>query len=338
MPEFRSVLSIGTFDGVHVGHAALIRRARALADADGLRVVALTFDPHPMTKLNPAAAPARLSTFEQRAGWLREAGADEVVRLAPTDDVLVSSPEGFIERMVGGYAPRWFVEGPDFRFGRGRSGDVATLARIGAASGFGCEVVASVEVALSDDLIVKASSSIARWLLVHGRVRDALAVLGRPYEVVGMVVNGDRRGREIGFPTVNISTEQLLPADGVYAGLAVLPDGRRVAAAANVGSRPTFAGVGRRIEAHLLFDGSQPADDPNAWKPIAGLPEYGWGVKLRLISFLRDDLRFDSVERLVEQMGRDCDRAREIAGRQVAVSDQDNQAATSGRTLKGAHA
>jgi len=296
-----TAITIGNFDGVHVGHAALVRRARACVGDSG-RVVALAFDPNPMTLLRPEATPGRLSSFAQRDRWLKEAGADEVERLSPTRELLDLSAEAFVRAKVDRYAPAFIVEGPDFHFGKGRAGNVQTLAALGSGLGYRCEVVEPVEVALDDHLITRASSTILRWLISHGRMRDAARVLGRPYEIEGVVRQGDQRGRTIGVPTANIETEHLLPADGVYAAIATLADGRHFGAAANVGSRPTFAGTSRRLEAHLLLPGT---DLNGAWSPIAGLPEYGWPIRLRLISWVREDLRFEGVGPLVQQMSRD---------------------------------
>lgn len=310
----QTVITIGTFDGVHLGHTALVRRAVALSEGAGqggarARVVVLCFDPHPMTKVRPEAAPARLTTLETRKRELLRLGADEVVRLEPTEELLGLAPEEFVRRLVDEYRPAWLVEGADFRFGRGRAGDVGTLAELGKNFGFGVEVVPSVEVALDDHTLVRASSTIVRWLVVQGRVKDAALVVGRPYELSGVVVRGDRRGRTIGYPTANLATECLLPADGVYAGVGVLADGRRFGAAVSVGTRPTFEGVGRRAEAFFL---DAPAGgDADV---IEGLPEYGWAMGLEFLAWLREDLRFDSVEGLVAQIDRDCARARAVLG------------------------
>jgi riboflavin kinase/FMN adenylyltransferase len=139
-------------------------------------------------------------------------------------------------------------------------------------------------------------------------VLDAMTLLGRPYEIEGEVVPGDRRGREIGVPTANVRTEQLLPAEGVYAGAAVLPGGARHAAAINVGTRPTFGGVGRRLEVHIIRE-----NVAGAWAPLPGLPEYGWEVRVEFTAWVRDDLRFDSVRALCDQMARDIARCRDAA-------------------------
>jgi riboflavin kinase/FMN adenylyltransferase len=300
-----TAVTIGNFDGVHVGHAALVRRARELAGPRG-RVCVLAFDPHPFTRLRPEHAPARLSTFSQREAALLALGADEVVRLEPTDELLNTTAPRFVEWLVSRYGPRFVVEGEDFHFGKGREGNVRVLSELGKDAGFAVDVVPPVEVALGDDQIVRASSSIVRWLISHGRVSDAARVLGRPYELEGTVVKGDQRGRTIGFPTANLSTPCLLPADGVYAGVATLPDGTRLSAAVNVGVRPTFRGKERRLEAHLLGAGQ--------------LPDYDWPLRLKLIAWLREDLCFDDVDSLTRQIRRDCERTRAVLALRDAAS------------------
>ena len=303
-----TVVTIGNFDGVHLGHGALVRRARAIADAAATggarpRVVALAFYPHPASVLAPGREPTVVSTLEQRSRWLREVGADEVLGLDPSREMLGRTPEEFVRWVVDRFAPIAMVEGTDFHFGKGRAGSVRTLADLGARFGFTVEVVAPVEVALTDQTIVTASSSITRWLLDHGRVRDAMAVLGRPYALAGTVVRGDQRGRTIGFPTANVETVQAIPADGVYAGFAILPDGRRRAAAVHVGPRATFDCVKRTVEAYILD-----------WAgPIAeGAPEYGWPITVEFTGWLRGQARFDSVGALVAQMHRDVARTRAL--------------------------
>ncbi|MGQ0626703.1 MAG: riboflavin kinase, partial [Phycisphaerales bacterium] len=231
-----AVVMIGNFDGVHVGHTALARTVAAAATGPG--ACALVFDPHPLALLRPADAPARLTTFEDREALLRAAGVGRVIRLVPEPQMLERSPAQFVDWLVQEHAPYMVVEGADFCFGKGRSGNVALLAELGAARGFEVRVVPPVQVVLDDHSVVKASSSLCRWLISHGRVADAARVLGRRHTLVGTVVQGDRRGRTIGFPTANIDTPVLLPADGVYAARAVLPDGRAFPAAANIGERP----------------------------------------------------------------------------------------------------
>jgi riboflavin kinase/FMN adenylyltransferase len=267
-----------------------------------------------MTVLNPSKAPARLSTFDQRRQWLVDSGCDEVVRMKPTAALLSKSPETFLKDLLYKFAPVAIVEGPDFRFGRGRSGDITTLRTIGRDLGFAVHVVEPIDVVLSDHSLVRASSTIIRWLLSQGRVDDAARVLGRPYELVALVVPGDRRGRSLGFPTANLApcpehADMLAPADGVYACTAVLPDGREHPAAVNIGIRPTFAGSTRTIEAHLLTTPPRPPNsEPVPWSPLPGLPEYGWRMRLRFRAWLRDQVRFSSVDAIVDQIRRDVAR------------------------------
>jgi riboflavin kinase/FMN adenylyltransferase len=289
-----TAVTIGNFDGVHRGHAALIAAARA-AVSDAGRVVVMTLDPHPATVLRPGVAVNRISTFEQRAGWLTSpgVGADAVVRLEPTREFLLQSPEEFIAKVVAQCKPQFVVEGGDFRFGRARAGSIETLKAAQSQHGFRVIVVDEVEAAMADQSLVRVSSTMIRWLLMRGRVNDAMSLLGRPYEIVAKVSRGDQRGRELGFPTANLDHgDFVLPADGIYAGEATRPDGKRYAAAISVGTKPTFGENARVCEAHLLgFDG--PMD------------EYGWTIQLRFERWLRDQLMYPSVEPLVEQLRRD---------------------------------
>lgn len=299
----RTIATVGNFDGVHAGHRAIVSRAVRMAEELGARggVVVLAFDPHPLSRLDPGRAPARLTTFERRSALLLAAGAADVRRLEPDAELLGLSPEDFIRRVVEKHNAVGFVEGEDFRFGKGRAGSVETLRSIGESVGFCVETVSPVAAALSDHTVVTASSTMVRWLVERGRVRDAWAVLGRPYELAGTVVRGDRRGRDLGYPTANLETPLLLPADGVYGAVAELPDGRRHAAALSVGTKPMFDGEGRTAEAFLL---DAPREEGSA--SIAGLPEYGWELRLEIVGWVREQLRLDSVATLIAQMGRDC--------------------------------
>ncbi|MGH7241819.1 MAG: riboflavin biosynthesis protein RibF [Phycisphaerales bacterium] len=297
----RAVVTIGNFDGVHAGHRELIRRARSLAAATGAKVVALAFDPHPTSRLRPQSTPARLTSFTRRSELLLEAGADEVVRLEPTDAQLAMSPDEFLEVLVRERNPVAIVEGPDFNYGKGRAGSIETLIDEGREMGFAVEVVQPVEVALSDLSIVRASSTLIRHLVAEGRVRDASLVLGHAHELSGVVTQGDQRGRTIGFPTANIvqPTDQavLLPAQGVYAAWARMPDGRRLAAAVNIGARPTFDAPEPRIEAHLI--------DTATGHASTDVPEYGWTLTIELVGWVRDTVRFSGLDALKAQLVRD---------------------------------
>ena len=293
-----TAVTIGAFDGVHLGHAALVAAARD-AVGDRGRVVALCFEPHPMAVLRPDAAPARLSTFRQRSRWLRDAGADEVIPLEPSDSLLGKSPRSFLEWVVAEYACTEIVEGPDFRFGRDRAGSIETLRELAPTLGYRAIEVDAVHGTLTDGSVVKISSSIVRWLVNAGRVRDAARLLGHPYVVCGPVVRGDGRGgADLGIPTANLDPCQALPADGIYIGLGTVPDGRRYPAAVSVGTKPTFGENPRVCEAHLI--GHDPQTD-----------EYGWTLRLEFHDWLRDQIAFDGIEQLVAQMHRDVARVRE---------------------------
>lgn len=302
MPE-STAITIGSFDGVHVGHTALLETARQAVGADG-RVAALAFFPHPLTTLRPDAAPARLTNWRRREELLLQGGADEAVRLAPTPEILGLEPRAFVERMVAAYAPSVWVEGPDFRFGKARAGDVETLAELGREFGFETIVVPVQDVALHDLTLVPASSTLARWLIANGRMADARCALGRHYELMGLVVRGDQRGRDLGFPTANIEADSAPPADGVYAGLATLPDHRVYSAAISVGSKPTFGDRPRTVEAYVL--------DWNG--ELDGAPAgYGWEIRITFLSWLREQITYTSLEALIDQIERDVDQTRAIA-------------------------
>lgn len=329
------VLSIGNFDGVHVGHQAILRQAQALAaqwgrgpvgesgnaDAAGgepLPVVVATFEPLPLAVLKPELAPPRLSDAAEREQLLRAAGADRVVVMEPTQAMLAMSPKAFLRQLCGKYAPRAIVEGPDFRFGHQRAGDVRTLAAMGKRFGYQTQVVAAADAALDDHSVVKVSSSITRWLLGQGRVVDVGRCLGRPYTLSATVVEGDKRGRTIGFPTMNLDGAALrgrmLPADGVYAGVARLSNGRQRDAAVSIGVKPTFEGHARVVEAHLLdFEGDL----------------YGQTVALEIRRWLRGQQRFAAVEGLKAQLARDVAWVRRMSAWAVVdVCDPRRAAAT----------
>lgn len=287
-----TTVTIGNFDGVHIGHQALLRRATEVAN--GGEIVAVTFDLHPAGILR-GVAPGELIPLAQRKLRLREAGATRIEILHATKELLALEPEDFVNWLRTRIKFTTVVEGADFRFGRDRSGGVATLERLGQHLGFEAIKVDEVEVALTDGHVARVRSSTIRWLLSQGRVADAARMLGRPHRVSGIVVEGMRRGTVIGFPTANIDAPgALLPADGVYAVRVHLGDGRSWLGAASVGTNPTFGSAPRTLEVHLL-----------------GAPEgtdlYGALLSVEFTAWIREMLAFDSVERLVIQMRRDCD-------------------------------
>ncbi|MDF1808735.1 MAG: riboflavin biosynthesis protein RibF [Phycisphaerales bacterium] len=300
-----TALTIGNFDGVHNGHCALVRRCREMVGAKG-QVIALAFSPHPMELLNPEQAPSSVESFQVRCERLQMVGADEVIQLVPTPELLSMSAQEFVDFVIDRYEPSVIVEGTDFRFGKRRSGNPTVLKELASLRGVEVQVVPAVEVALTDQSIVKASSTIVRWLIAHGRVRDAGFVLGRPHELVAPVVEGDQLGRQIGFRTANLDTESMLPCDGVYGVTAVLPNGEEFGGAMNIGTRPTVDGKTRRAEVHIFdYDG-------NPWIPNDGFPEYGWEIRVKLIGWIRDQFKFASVDALSEQLSRDVQRAKQM--------------------------
>jgi len=296
-PLERSVLTIGNFDGVHRAHQQLLTLARSLAEETQGSVVVLTFEPHPLTIVSPAKAPPRLMPLEEKLRWLEAAGADITVLARSEPALLDLEAEEFIREVVRKrFNPAHIVEGPSFGFGRGRKGTPELLQRV--AGSFGCEVhivgPVTIRVDTGEDLLV--SSSLIRKLVVEGRVRRAAACLGRPYCLVGSVVEGDQRGRTIGFPTANVAVaDQLIPADAVYAGRAET-GGASYACAISIGNAPTFSGTQRRVEAHLLdFDGGE---------------LYGAPIRIEIERRIRGQRSFPSAEALAAQLSRDVESVR----------------------------
>ena len=303
------VVTIGNFDGVHEGHRQLIDVAREMArEGEGpSRTIAVTFDPLPESVLNPAHHPNRLGTVDDRKRRLLAAGVDEVIELSVTRELLATDPIDFIEEILERFSNTnpigCFVEGADFRFGKGRSGDMTTLEEHGRGSGFKVVRVPDVRIRLHDGHEVEVRSSTIRRLLELGRIEDAERMLGRYFQVQGTVVQGDQRGRELGYPTMNLDLgEYILPADGVYAGIADVGDGVRRPAAVSVGIKPTFEITARVMEAHILD-----------WN--GALDDYGRVLDLMLVRRLRGQYRYDGIEPLLEQLKRDCDETRTIFDR-----------------------
>lgn len=289
-----SVIAPGNHDGVHLGHQALLRSARAYASRHGLSTRALTFDPHPAALLEPARAPTVLTLQPRRAELLRGVGADSVIVQRFTHDFAALSPEAFILSLLAQGA-RALVVGPDFRFGCKRTGDVSLLQSLGHKHGFATLIEAPV--LLQGE---RVSSSAIRKALGDGDVAQAARMLGRLHEITGLVVRGDQRGRTLGFPTANLDPEPVLrPCDGVYAVVArVLGQARAPLAlgVANLGTRPTV-GAGRSLEVHLFdFDADL----------------YGKTLRVGFVQRVRDEARFSGLPELRAQIERDCGSATEL--------------------------
>jgi riboflavin kinase/FMN adenylyltransferase len=294
----RTVVTIGNFDGVHLGHQHVLRRARELAgELAAAEVVAVTFDPHPMAVLRPEHAPSMLTGVEDRARLLVSAGADAVLVLPFDRDVAGWTPEEFIQRvLVDALHASGVAVGANFRFGNKAAGDVATLREAGDRLDF-----VTAGIALDGGPQVW-SSTYVRTCLGAGDVAGAAEALGRPFAVHGVVVEGDKRGRELGFPTANVPTREgfATPTDGVYAGWLRRADtGERFPAAISVGTNPTFSGVReRRVESYVL--------------DRTDLELYGVEVEVSFVERIRGMVRFDGVEALVATMNDDVARVRAV--------------------------
>lgn len=293
----RTAVVVGNFDGVHRGHQHVLSQGRALADAQGLTLVAITFEPHPMAVLRPEHAPPMLSTLEMRAELLVRHGADAVLALPFDREMAEWSPDEFAERvLVESLHAEAVVVGANFRYGLRASGDVACLTEFGKSHEF---VVEGIPL---DGGPQVWSSTYVRTCLAAGDVEGAAEALGRPYAVRGVVVRGDQRGRELGFPTANVPTAALTatPTDGVYAGWLTRRDtGERYPAAISVGTNPTFDGVvGRRVESYVL--------------DRTDLELYGVEVDVEFVARLRGMEAFDGIESLVKQMRADVEKTRAL--------------------------
>lgn len=292
-----SVVVPGNHDGVHVGHRALISLARERFGARGLDVVALTFDPHPLATVAPERAPTPLTTIPRRTELLRAAGADRVEVARFDARYAAQTAEEWIEReLAGRLGARAVVVGVDFRFGKGRGGDVESLRALGRDRGIEVEALGEVLLGGTGE---RVSSTAVRRALGAGEVELAHDLLGRAHTVDGVVVHGDHRGRTIGFPTANLAPDPiLLPHDGVYA-VRMRVGERWVDGVANLGTRPTFA-AGRSLETHLLdFEGDL----------------YDAHVRLAFVARLRGEQKFSGIDALVAQIRHDVDAAKTALAR-----------------------
>jgi riboflavin kinase/FMN adenylyltransferase len=291
----RSVVTIGSYDGVHRGHQRVIGQAVGIARERGIPSVVVTFDPHPSEVVRPGSHPPLLAPHNRRAQLMAELGVDAVLILPFTLEFSRMGAEDFVRQvLVDTLRAQVVVEGRNFRFGHKAAGNVELLERMGAENDF--EVVEPELFAEGDTVF---SSTVVRRLVAEGDVDGARQVLGRPHRVEGVVVRGDQRGRELGYPTANLETlpYTAIPADGVYAGWLVVAD-ERLPAAISVGTNPTFDGTERRVEAYAL--------------DRTDLDLYGVHVSVEFLAWLRGMERFDSIEALLERMADDVKRARDL--------------------------
>jgi riboflavin kinase/FMN adenylyltransferase len=295
IPVAGSVVTVGSFDGVHRGHLAVLDEISARAQATGRVSVLVTFEPHPMEVVNPAAAPRLITTGVERREILAQTGLDYAAILRFDAGLRAMSPETFVERvLLQRFRMRELVIGPDHGFGRERSGDVTMLREMGARSGFTVDVVPPVR----DPDVGVVSSTRLRQAIVDGDLALARQLLGRPFTLSAPVVTGAQRGRAIGVPTVNLAlpSRKLLPPDGVYA-VRVEWAGGVAGGMLNQGPRPTVGDEERTLEAHLFgFEGSL----------------YGSWVRLEWVTRLRDVRRFESLDALREQLSTDAAAAKAV--------------------------
>ena len=294
----RAVITIGAYDGVHRGHRAVISEVKQLAIERSCRSVVVTFDRHPASIVRPESAPKLLTDLDQKLELLAATGVDATVLVRFDEQQSFESATDFVERvLVQCLATRTVVVGADFHFGRHRSGNVALLRELGATNDF--DVYPRELVPRSDGVDEPISSTAIRRALAGGQVELASEMLGHAFEVRGSVVQGDQRGRLLGFPTANVevSNQICVPADGVYAGFYERPDGSSHPCAINLGRRPTFYEHADHslLEAHLLDF----SDDL-----------YGEKARVRFTHFLRSERKFDGIDALVVQLKQDIEHAR----------------------------
>ncbi len=289
------VVTMGNFDGIHRGHQEIFRTLRQEAEAHGGTTLVITFFPHPLKVLHPDHAPRLITNLKERIKLMEGCGIDCVICLPFDEEFAGWDAERFVrEILVGKIGARKVLVGEDFRFGRNREGDIAFLQARGRPFGYTVRKIKPVQV---DGMEV--SSTRIRQLIQKGRVRDSAALLGRPYDISGTVVTGEKRGRTLGFPTANLATEaELLPPNGVYAVRVALGKEQRPGVA-SLGVKPTFSGKRFSIEAHIFdFD-----------RDI-----YGESIRMEFIEWIRDEKSFPDARALAEQIDRDAKQARHILG------------------------
>ncbi len=284
-----SVMALGNFDGFHGGHQAVVGRAIGRARAEGRPAIVATFDPHPMRLFRPDTPSFRLTTLDQRQALFARAGADAMLVFDFTPELAALDPAGYVRLLTQGLGVAAVVTGEDFTFGKGRSGTIDSFAALGLPA----EAVAPVR----DEGGVISSSRI-REALIAGDCDTAARLLTRPFAIQGVVQHGDKLGRTIGFPTANIDMGPYLrPAYGIYAVRGILPDGRVLDGAANLGIRPTFDPPKELLEPHF-FDFAESL--------------YDQAIEVQLIRYLHGELKYDGLDALMAGIARDCTQARQI--------------------------
>jgi len=289
-----NILALGNFDGFHLGHQAVVSRAVARAFHERRPVIVATFDPHPVRFFKPDVPPFRLTTLDQREDLFAHAGADAMLVFEFGAELASMDAEEFVSKVLAGkIGTAGVINGDDFSFGKGRTGDAALLARVGAEHGIAAEAV--LQVVLDGERI---SSGRVREALVAGDTATATRMLSRDYAIEGVVERGDARGRKLGYPTANLTLgDYQRPKYGVYAVRVTLGDGSEHPGVASLGVRPTFEPARELLEAHLFdFEGDL----------------YGQRIEVALHSYIREEKKFDGVEPLIAQMREDEAKARHL--------------------------
>jgi riboflavin kinase/FMN adenylyltransferase len=304
-----SVLTIGNFDGVHLGHQEILSSARKVAEKNGVECIAMTFEPHPVAILYPEKAPGVLTPLELKKHLIEQCGMECLIVLKDNAELLNLAPEDFVGRfLVENIHPSAVVEGHDFNFGAKRAGNIDTLIKLGAIHNFDVSIIEPKEIRLSMGQIVRISSTMIRYMLESGHVSDATAGLGRPYRLVGEIVPGRGIGKKLGFPTLNMKKpKQVIPAEGVYAGFVkigettdnIIASKEAIPAVYSIGQARTYGDeFPLLIEAHLLKENA------------ANLT--GKYMAMDFIERIRGQHKFKTPEELSAQIAKDCRKAKEL--------------------------
>ena len=310
-----SVMTIGNFDGVHLGHHEVLSAAKRIATKNQTTLIAMTFEPHPVAILYPEKAPGVLTPLELKKHLIARYGVDCLIVLKDRAELLNLSPEDFVGRfLIENIRPSAVVEGHDFNFGAKRAGNIDTLQKLGAKHGFVVSVIEPKEIKLSTGQVVRVSSTVIRYMLESGHVVDAAAALGRPYRLVGEIIPGRGIGKKLGFPTLNMKMpEQVIPAEGVYAGFvrvgdtleSILSSKGTIAAAYSIGQARTYGDeFPLLIEAHLLKE-----DTGNVT---------GKYMAMDFIERIRSQHKFNTPEELSAQIAKDCKNAKEVLAKDIS--------------------